>query len=138
MNREIKCRAWNKREKKMYQADFFDEFFVINQGKVGSITGDIQDDGSSFYVDYSRSDDWKVMQYNGLKDKNGEEIYEGDIIKWFDEIGENTNLFKVEYDEAHWIIVPISEAMDGWYLGNHLLEVIGNIYENPELLQRPG
>lgn len=133
MKREIKFRAWNKRDKKLYQADFFDEFFVVNQGKVGGVTGDFQDDGRSFYVDYSESDDWEVMQFTGLKDKNGKEIYEGDIIKWFEEIGENPNLFKVEYDEAHWTIVPISEAMDGWYLGNKVLEVIGNIYENPEL-----
>jgi uncharacterized phage protein (TIGR01671 family) len=114
MNREIKFRAIDKKTKK-----------VVFEGTLTDVRN------AEGRLNFTT---WEWLEYTGLKDKNGKEIYEGDIVKWFDEIGENPNLFKVEYDEAHWIIVPISETMDGWYLGNNVLEVIGNIYENPELL----
>jgi uncharacterized phage protein (TIGR01671 family) len=128
MNREIKSRAWNKREKKMYQADFFNEFIVINQGKVGSVTGDIQDDSSSFYIDYSRSDDWEVMQYTGLKDKNGKEIYEGDILKYHN--GRHSH--PIEFPKDYMWLATRMESDEV----ASAVEIIGNIYENPELLHK--
>jgi uncharacterized phage protein (TIGR01671 family) len=134
MNREIKFRVWDKREKKMYEADFFDNFYVINQGRVGIIKGDVFDDSSSFYVDYSDKNNWEVMQYTGLKDKNGKEIYEGDIVSWFDDLGDHGQPFVIKYNEAQFLLTIPSEKLDGWYLGGKEIEVIGNIYENPELL----
>jgi YopX protein len=137
MNREIKFRAWDKREKKMCEADFFDNFYVINQGKVGIIKGEVFDDGSSFYVDYSDKNNWEVMQYTGLKDKNGKEIYEGDLIKI-----KHGSIWQVAWNEEKlkwhmWDIDPantISLTKKGSYYDKY--EVIGNIYENPELLSR--
>ena len=76
------------------------------------------------------------MQYTGLKDKTGKEIYEGDLVKWTDELGENPNIFKVAYETAQWVIVPISDPVLGWYIGEKELEIIGNVYENPELVQQ--
>jgi uncharacterized phage protein (TIGR01671 family) len=78
---------------------------------------------------------YPLMQYTGLKDKNGKDLFEGDLVKWTDEFGENPNLFKVQYQEAQWVIVPISDSIMGWYIGEKELEIIGNIYENPELLE---
>jgi uncharacterized phage protein (TIGR01671 family) len=63
-----------------------------------------------FYEAYQNFD---LMQYTGLHDKNGKEIYEGDIVTW----GNETNLRGME---------------DGY---NRDIEVIGNIYENPELIK---
>jgi uncharacterized phage protein (TIGR01671 family) len=76
-----------------------------------------------------------LMQYTGLKDKKGKEIYEGDICKW---TGEG-NLISGNIFTISWV-----EKRAAWYLGDCLrpvnmtsVKVIGNIYENPELLGKP-
>jgi uncharacterized phage protein (TIGR01671 family) len=73
-------------------------------------------------------------QYTGLKDKTGAEIYEGDIVTLSDEDDEEH--FIIEWDEntARFIIIQQSLTYDfDNYYGNNL-EVIGNVYEDPELL----
>jgi len=76
------------------------------------------------------------MQYTGLKDKNGKEIYEGDIISDHVGIGE------VEYVERHAAFrVNYHDGQAKWFYDYFLqgeresIEWIGNIYENPELLE---
>lgn len=75
-----------------------------------------------------------LMQYTGLKDKNGKEIYEGDIIEALDGRDNNKSyILTVEWEQdvcsSGWTLSGI-----GWYQGE--LEVIGNIYENPELINQ--
>ncbi len=78
-----------------------------------------------------------VCQYTGLKDKNGVEIYEGSVVKMHDFCGHNVGEVLHKYYYSHDEYAP---STFGYHVGNVLLtpdhdvEVIGNIYENKELL----
>lgn len=74
----------------------------------------------------------QYMQYTGLKDKNGEKIYEGDILKFEHKEGYANELQVVTMDEWCWGTDEYAfyEIVERKYV----FEVIGNIYENPELL----
>jgi uncharacterized phage protein (TIGR01671 family) len=83
----------------------------------------------------------QLMQYTGLHDKNGKEIYEGDIVKmgW----PRQGILIKIEWnevmDEGTGFIPFTRPGLDGedWEnMGGEDVEVIGNIYENPELIEK--
>uniref|UniRef100_A0A6M3IS57 Putative YopX protein n=1 Tax=viral metagenome TaxID=1070528 RepID=A0A6M3IS57_9ZZZZ len=122
--RGIKFRAWNERIKKMENVinlDWFSEEGSLN--KVDIITPLAQ-----------VRDELILIQYTGLHDKNGKEIWEGDICKNVDgEIG------KVVFTNgAFWMqyIPPYDwDPMDPAQLLYNTLKIIGNIYENPELLK---
>ena len=79
-----------------------------------------------------------VMQFTGLLDKNGKEIYEGDIVQW--PKGQSYLKGKVYYEGAsfeveNFYMTSFDIVSDAFGEGLRLLEIIGNIYENPELLK---
>lgn len=86
-------------------------------------------------------DEIKLMQYTGLKDKNGKEIYEGDIVK-FPEFNGDIYITPVAWDKSCACFgvsfsgkYPVSfDYLEEFYTELKDIEVIGNIYENPELV----
>lgn len=111
-NLRFKFRAWHKADEKMYEVYGFAQNKWFLKGKQFPMPN-----GAVV-----------IMQYTGLKDRNGKEIYEGDIIL-FNNFGDT--LDKVVYSPGCF------HTSGGGYLLDEIreIEVIGNIYENPELLE---
>lgn len=117
--REIKFRMWNKKDVYMEELSFP---WMIDHEEVWNINTKKQ------------LKNVVLMQYTGIKDKNGEDIYEGDIIKWGIEGGEWINEVRF-YGGAVWIFVDGEiHTILSEYRGKY--EVVGNIYENPELIKK--
>ena len=109
--REIKFRAWDKDRREM----IFNEFTLHPSG---------------FATTFGSEVDWPIMQFTGLHDLHGAEIYEGDVLR---EGKKKMDVFWNTLGSGGW-----------WFSENHChvhkvnlnnIEVIGNIYENPELLK---
>jgi hypothetical protein len=114
--RIIKFRAWDSLNNKMTP--------VI----------DVSQSRQYWEFDWLGQYDFPIMQYTGLKDKNGKEIYEGDILKETTQGYPSSNFDSEEI----WSFTDMRELWHrldpvvGW--GHNEVEVIGNIYQNPELL----
>ena len=119
--REFKFRAYDKKDNEMFYSSMYQDktSMAYGLGNFLSECGDIED---------------TLMQYTGLKDKNGIDVYEGDVVKT------KNSLYKVIYDKCcFWGIdemgkYPIYQTKH-YVMEDEIFEVIGNIYENPELLK---
>ena len=129
--RTIKFRAWDKKNNWM-MTDVWG-FFIDQLGRIWDQPQDTYDTPNKEIEIYHAQEDFVLMQFTGLKDEKGFEIYEGDIVKGNNQIGtiewvEIDTCFAVQtYKPEIWTVGKFRERM-----GN--IEVIGNIYENPELL----
>ena len=136
MGREIKFRAWNKELKSMSKPFSFGQILNFNDKNIKSITHEI------------------IMQLTDLKDKNGKQIYEGDILKGTNNGYVNGYYTPVDFYKGSFNItiqydmqfLPIGD-FDSVWLKNEFkgdkdtslwineFEVVGNIHENPELIK---
>lgn len=157
--REIKFRAWDKDYKKMITNFLLPESKTFGMHRMAiSFTGEVftftdwdmaEYDEDEMYNSAKYPSRFKIMQYTGLKDTNGKEVYEGDIVRmhFFFENYHPVTLGAFEDEEE--IVCKLSITPLGVYFGNNNmtgylcdyledpseeLEVIGNIYENPELI----
>ena len=134
MTREIKFRAWDNKNKLFITND---EYMIGLDGKFyrmdfySGISG--YEDGNLIWNELK---DIILMQYTGLKDKNGKEMYEGDIVKIMQET--KTFFDKVIYDNhlCSFRFEGLSDYCDfcDWLREGAEFEVVSNIYENPELI----
>lgn len=128
--REIKFRIWDEEEHKMERALAVDWFFKTAITSANPVTNS-HPRGVSF-----RDKDEILMQYTGMKDQTGREIYEGDIVKFISRLDDSKRMGTVRYwaGDAAFLIECEREI---FFLFHDALnrEVIGNIYENPEILK---
>ena len=123
-----KFRAWTEEGKVMYYDvyPFKDNTLLLSYDEIA--------------FDEVPASDFILMQSTGLKDKNGKEIYEGDIVVAMSQGVKALGKVKRRID-GYWLMYPAWQHGELWHIvenvdtGETGVEVIGNIYENPELLE---
>ena len=125
--REIKFRAWDREKREMRGEGSFIIYNEPNNGLRSGYTREV----IGGWVELV------LMQYTELKDKNGQEIYEGDIVNVKERDSKTYRVGLIKWGESY----PergIRSYVGKDYIGIRFpvqIEVIGNIYENPELLK---
>ena len=139
--RVIKFRAWGRQAKRMYTVDDLKNLWTLNNHE-----GDAQTIPNVIVVNQSyRGEDLELvvdqdcdlMQYTGLNDKSGKEICEGDILDWPIKQRREDGIVVFE-DGGFWLIqdyIPHLQSGGRYMPSKKYREIIGNIYENPELIK---
>lgn len=145
MSRELKVRAWDRDLEIMVYSDkrnksTYDINYEFAMNEKGVLVCNWHEDTEDYYGNFKEANGTldNLMQYTGLKDKNGKEIYEGDIL-----INTNKSKLNLGIENQKYLIVyrALGFGLKPLFKGMALkfnytdLELIGNIYENPELLE---
>lgn len=142
--REFKFRAWDNDDRKMFKVIRISFEEIWGDDDEGILMCPFDEFAKDKDADVRHSTNYILMQYTGLKDKNGREIYEGDLYKFII----SHDMYNPESGHTTFEVVHVKAVTfeDGaFYHGTHLLSEIiefddsftyvGNIYENPELLE---
>lgn len=150
MSREVKFRIWDKTSNRMLYQDDFERVELDTKNKMVSLVRS-ETIESSYVLDYEDGIEAEIMQYTGFKDTKNKEIYEGDIlhvtkvsmcgVDKYNVAEYNTD---VRWEDGAFVIKGDADVdcYDTWLASYNNpdspqieIEVIGNIYENPELLE---
>lgn len=130
MSREIKFRAWDKERKDMRGIQLMDwSDWWVSTGHTWEREKRLQYGERNSFKN-AETDRHILMQYTGLKDKNGREIYEGDLVY----VTQWKNKYKVIFDDGMFKASGKAKFSLITIMGEVKCEVIGNIYESPELI----
>lgn len=126
--REPKFRAWDRLTDKMFPVGIIDCSIQV-----------VYIEESNGLDSCRNSNEVELMQFTGLRDIHGKEVFEGDIVKIpedYDEFGRNAGeILKVAFDKGCFRLKrPNSKGRGFYFEDDNVVEVIGNIYENQELL----
>lgn len=136
-----KFRTWIKTEKRMF---FSDDILAIDYENEEIVTQQVYFENGlpdDRFIYCYKTDEIELMQTTGLKDKNGKEIFEGDIVQ-FEDCYEVSDFLYINTGIIEWCqggfhvtnrdSVLMEDLLDGDSLD---VTIIGNIYENPEILE---
>lgn len=137
MNREIKFRVWDKKSKELV---YFGLHLTNGNCVIENDCLYVMFDG--VYVSIT-DDDVVLMQSTGLHDKNGLEVYEGDIVKFHTGLREYKGLVTWDNEMALYMLTHVGRKLEIWDISSVVrlgcpIEVIGNIHDNPDLLKVGG
>ena len=128
--KEFKMKAWLKKENKMVSIIGID----LNYQYIR-----YTDDGNLFKDDYKIAEfkDIELLQFTGVKDNGGQELYEADVIKFNDGIDDIYGLISYDDEDA---VYCVSYENVTEHLSNMAgdFEIVGNIFENPDLHEQLG
>ena len=158
MNRPIKFRVWDKANNKFIDPFRFEwnNYYKTTGMVLLDLNGKIRiadyaigngdNSASSVYSEVDNPDNYIAQQYTGLIDKNGKEIYEGDIVKYNPDKPNIERIGIIEFSNYHngWSIkdshcYPLSDfgvySLSSPFLSFNWTEIVGNIFEHSELLK---